>query len=416
MRFLATLVLVVLWVSRAAAQSCPADTSGDLQVTVDELVRLINASLDGCPPRFVDNGDGTVTDNWNGLMWEKKSGGPDIFNVNSDFTWTDATDGDLSNADGTLFTRFVAALPLEAIGGYTDWRLPTITELQALADYRTMRPAIGPIFHTNCHPACDRTECACTYLDSWYWSATTDVESAMSVWSVSTKDGSISSGFKTGVWRARAVRGRPPAAHPWGAPAPRCPGDGNGDERVTIDEIVRAVTASLDGCPPRFVDNDDGTIRDNWTGLLWEKKGMAPGIHTVTATYAWTDLDDGDPNNADGTVFTDFLATLNRQGFAGHRDWRLPTVEELRGVLDYGRRNPSVDAAFDAECRVGCDTTACSCTYNGAYWSATAAAQDASNAWAVYFSHGSLGADRKTRAFRVRAVRGAPTPDGSNGM
>src|SRR6185295_5952374 len=66
-------------------------------------------------------------------------------------------------------------------------------------------------------------------------------------------------------------------------PAPsaaQCPGDLNGDFSVTVDELITAVRSSLDQCTfsgPRFSDNRDGTVRDQKTGLMWEKKADLDG-------------------------------------------------------------------------------------------------------------------------------------------
>src|SRR5256885_1086386 len=50
---------------------------------------LQNGAL-ACQVRYVDNGDGTVTDNMTGLMWEKKSpaGTGDVHDVLNTWTWT----------------------------------------------------------------------------------------------------------------------------------------------------------------------------------------------------------------------------------------------------------------------------------------------------------------------------------------
>src|SRR5215468_1884914 len=61
---------------RADAQ-CKGDFNNDGRVTIDELVVAVDNALSGCAagqPRFVDNGDGTITDHRTGLMWEKKDG------------------------------------------------------------------------------------------------------------------------------------------------------------------------------------------------------------------------------------------------------------------------------------------------------------------------------------------------------
>ena len=103
------------------------------------------------------------------------------------------------------------------------------------------------------------------------------------------------------------------------------------------------------GCwSARFVDNGNGTVSDRQTGLMWEKKDDFSGIHDKDNTYNW--CIDAEPDSfcdnggaPDGDVFTVFLATLNdahtddgftnTRCFAGHCDWRLPTIGELRRLL-----------------------------------------------------------------------------------
>ena len=70
------------------------------------------AARSGTSCRYLDNGDGTVSDLNTGLMWEKKTGtvgGPnpsDVHDVNNTYTWST---GD-NLADGTAFTAFLATL------------------------------------------------------------------------------------------------------------------------------------------------------------------------------------------------------------------------------------------------------------------------------------------------------------------
>ncbi|MCP4713100.1 MAG: DUF1566 domain-containing protein, partial [Planctomycetes bacterium] len=66
-------------------------------------------------PGFTDNGNGTVTDNITGLMWQKS---PD----------TDG-DGNIDAADKLSYDEAVAGADTLSLAGYTDWRLPTIKEL-----------------------------------------------------------------------------------------------------------------------------------------------------------------------------------------------------------------------------------------------------------------------------------------------
>ncbi len=102
----------------------------------------------GCPAegRFVDNGDGTVTDNCTNLMWQKDTSdvngdGVVVNNFSDVLPWCDA----LSYCDGLSFA------------GHDDWRLPNVRELQSIVDYGRTRPAIDPVFSA---------------LSTFYWSST----------------------------------------------------------------------------------------------------------------------------------------------------------------------------------------------------------------------------------------------------
>lgn len=72
-------------------------------------------------PNYTDNGNGTVTDNNTGLMWQKS---PDTNG-----------DGDILADDKYSYTEAVANATSCTIGGFTDWRLPTIKELYSLMQF-----------------------------------------------------------------------------------------------------------------------------------------------------------------------------------------------------------------------------------------------------------------------------------------
>jgi hypothetical protein len=206
------------------------------------------------------------------------------------------------------------------------------------------------------------------------------------------------------------------------AQCPQCQGDFNGDNIVTIDELTVAVNNALNDCPaplPRFVDNGDGTVTDTNTGLQWEKKDhfddpadlvICPGgttcanPHDADNRYTWS----AEGTAPDGSAYTDFLAMLNSgNGFAGHTDWRLPTVDELQTLVDHARSDPSADPAFNMGCTPTCTLTTCSCTVRDYYWTATPVADLPTNTWTVNFNRGIVNyADDTTLPLYVRAVRG----------
>lgn len=165
----------------------------------------------------------------------------------------------------------------------------------------------------------------------------------------------------------------------------------------------------------RWTVHGDGTATDNETGLLWELKTGEVGEsvecpvtggpeacadpHDVDNRYDWSP---GIPYLPDGSAFLRFLAQLNGgysengldvEGcFAGYCDWRLPTFEELRGIVE-----PCPDE--------GARGSIPGPTAPTWHWSST---QDASgkNAWDVRFLGWTDDASLKTYHDAVRAVRG----------
>ena len=89
---------------------------------------------------FVDNGDGTVTDATDrARMWEKKVAGSgclhcvdDVYTVSQSGAW-------------------ISEVKQSGLGGFTDWRIPTLEELLTILDRGRCHddepdPCISPIF------------------------------------------------------------------------------------------------------------------------------------------------------------------------------------------------------------------------------------------------------------------------------
>ena len=149
------------------------------------------------------------------------------------------------------------------------------------------------------------------------------------------------------------------------------------------------------GAPLSYTDNGDGTITDNNTGRMWEKKSADGTIHDKDTTYTWAN------------AFAVHIAGLNAGGgFAGHTDWRLPNVKELQSIVNYENFNPSVSSAFNTSCSATCTVLTCSCTAAPFYWSSSTIANDPTSAWVVSFFIGIELANGKGSISVVRAVRG----------
>ena len=123
---------------------------------------------------YTDNGDGTITDTSTGLTWQKAS--------YSGKTWEQA----LAYCEGL------------SLGGYTDWRLPTVKELQSLADYSRYGPAINTTYFP---------DTAASWGASLYWSSTTGVYDTGDAWPVHFVNGGIRGTSKNDAGYVRAVRG-----------------------------------------------------------------------------------------------------------------------------------------------------------------------------------------------------------------
>lgn len=87
--------------------------------------------------RFVDNGDETITDMMNMLMWEKKTTAVgsgtsmlDVRDVDNKFTWDYAMTDYLDRLNG----RLIANATDGAFAKHNDWRLPTMQELQTIVE------------------------------------------------------------------------------------------------------------------------------------------------------------------------------------------------------------------------------------------------------------------------------------------
>jgi hypothetical protein len=141
-------------------------------------------------------------------------------------------------------------------------------------------------------------------------------------------------------------------------------------------------------CPePRFTDNEDGTVTDKCTGLVWLKDANCFGQQTwANALISSNALANGPCGVSDGSL-------------AG--DWRLPNIRELHSLIDYGNIEPALPSGHPF---TGVQVSPNPVTL---YWSSTTFPPATHAAYTVDMNYGSVGAFSKNSVpYYVWPVRG----------
>jgi len=286
-----------------------------------------DSQYEGLGPAYVDNGDGTISDLITGLMWQKT---PDLENQP---TYQEAIDG----ADTC------------SIGGYIDWRLPTIKELYSLIDFRgetrmnaeSSIPYIDTSYFDFCYGDEDSGD---RFIDAQYWTATqyvgTVFDGVIAIFGVNFADGRIK-GYPRDLGRDGQI------AH----------------------HFVRYVRGNIEYGQNSFIDNEDGTVTDLSTGLMWQMS------------------DGGQARNWESAL--EYAENLE---LAGYSDWRLPNVKELESIIDYSRApdatdsdqiGPAIDPVFEIT-NIGDSQE----PEYGFYWANTTHLDGPNDSYAAYVSFG----------------------------
>jgi hypothetical protein len=221
---------------------------------------------------------------------------------------------------------------------YGTYRLPNIKEMMSLINYGWENPALCGIYENSHHSQGNPFTLP---VIQYYWTSTTYQLDTNRAWYYNIDNGALGHQVKSIQMNAWCVS---------------------------------------DGRPiyPRFIDNDDGTVTDNKTGLVWLKDANCFG--TRNWNQAITDCQNlgvPDCNLTDGSQ-------------AG--DWRLPTKEEWKAFICTQYTDPAV-----------CNTRGLrkwsegdpfnNVQSNSFYWSSTE--YDSTTAWVVFTFEGDILPDDK---------------------
>lgn len=131
-----------------------------------------------------------LRDNKAGLMWTLNA---DI--AERTFSWDDAQD-------------FIVRMNMNRYGGYKDWRMPSLDEMQDLIDEVRIRGFDGVSLDKTVAAGLRDLGVRNMRTDS-YWTSTTNIYYSAEAWCMSMANGSPSLGDKTlyfSLWPVRSVR------------------------------------------------------------------------------------------------------------------------------------------------------------------------------------------------------------------
>jgi hypothetical protein len=303
----------------------------------------IQAGVPWPDPRFTDNGNVAMTDNLTGLTWTKNANLP-----NAELNWQEALD-------------FCNNL---TFAGYSDWRLPNVIELESLfnagePDNAAWLSTQGFTNAGNQHPYWSSTTYANIPERALVYTSVGDIwhplddksEGYFYVWPVRGGQCGLICLPRTGQTKCYSISGA----------GISCAGTGQDGD----------IQAGVAWSEPRFTDYGDGTVTDNFTGLMWTKDA-----DLTNGMKVWMFLD------LNGQVTWqqafNFIAGMNAGIYEnfGYTDWRLPNRKELLSLTDYSQISPGLPAGHPFM------------NFNWDYWSSTYYASSLDEAWVVSIGMG----------------------------
>jgi len=322
--------------------------------------------------RFVDNGDGTITDKVTNLMWQKGE--------NPRMNWHSAL-------------NYCKNMNL---AGYNDWRMPNIKELNTILNldysnnwwyFKNVFPAEGlnpPLLHYFSSTTYKNTYAwvtnFCFGYDGYYagknahllFRAVRNADSE----ELNKNEFKLPSCNQYISYDDEGNSIQKPSNNDrfFGQASNYC--ENNGLKYIKMRE------QGLESDETIEYENGLKMVKDENTGLIWETKSPCKeDINCLEKKYTWKEA-------------FEFIKELNKTNYGGFSDWRLPNKEELRTIVDYSENYNTVDRKYFK--------------YNKPdfYWAKDTYKTDVKLKWGIYFGYGCGIVYSEDLKFYVRAVRG----------
>jgi hypothetical protein len=295
--------------------------------------------------RFVDNGNGAVTDTLTGLVWLKQA---DCLPAAS---WS------LALAEANGLAGGACGLTDGSTAG--QWRMPNLNELESLIDSSASSPAV---------PADSPFTGVSNGLE---WTSTSyfgGEGGSPTAWTIRMSDGRYindslqnAKTAQNAVWAVRGTGGGPAALAATGLYPVYAPGD-DGSQQAGVRLTY-----------PRFIDNGNGTLTDTMTGLVWLKQANCIRDTWANAVAEVQALASGACALSDGSK-------------AG--DWRMPNRKELESLSDRMETNHAdffnARYVWKSNGQVYREALFSSFMVSEYYWTSTTVAANSGEAWTVY--------------------------------
>lgn len=134
----------------------------------------------------------------------------------------------------------------------------------------------------------------------------------------------------------------------------------------------------------RFVINNDGTVSDSKTGLMWQTCSYG---QTYNATTQSCD------NTALKVTWQEALRAAVNNDVAEHSDWQVPNIKELASILEHSCVTPSINQTVFLGNK------------SENYWTSTSGISNKTATWVYQFDKGLNSLHAKTSNVYLRLVR-----------